>query len=120
MRLGLEEERVEVAVVAHQRLRGHRRAQVDDERELARVVDGERREAAHERRAVGEREPFLGLEHQRLQPELGDHVERLADLALVEHLGLADQRAADVGQRHQIAATRRTSRARGSAAGCRG
>ncbi len=92
-----------MAVVAHQRLRRHRRAQVHDERELARVVDDVDRERAHERRAVGEREPFLGLEHERLQAELQQDVGGLADLALVEDLGLAGECAADVGERDEVA-----------------
>ena len=33
-----------------------------------------------------QREPFLGLELERLQAELGQHVGRLADLAVEEHL----------------------------------
>ena len=109
VRLGLEQEGVEVAVVAEQRLRGHRGAQVHDERELARVVGGEHGEAGHERRAVGEREPFLGFQLERRQAELGQHVGRFTGRALVEHLGLADQRATDVGERDQI--TGRAARA---------
>ena len=46
--------------------------------------DGHAGERAHERRAVGEREPLLGLEQDRLEAELGQHVARGVALDAVE------------------------------------
>ena len=73
--LGLVEQKcVEVAAVAEQRLRGHRGQQVGQVGELARGADGQAGEGAHERGAVGQRQALLGLEHERLDPELGEDV----------------------------------------------
>ena len=82
VRLGLvEQERVEVAAVAEQRLRRHRGQQVREIGELARGGDREARERAHERGPVGQRQPLLGLERERLESELGQHLGSPRDLA---------------------------------------
>ena len=66
----LEQKCVEVAAISEQGLRGHRGHQVDQVGEVARCADGQAGERGHVRRAVRQCEPFLGLQHHRLAPQV--------------------------------------------------
>ena len=79
--------------------------------EPPRTHDPERRERAHELRAVDEREPFLRFEAERLEPRPRKRVAALEQLAVEPRTPFADEREREVGQRSEVAA-----RADGSAA----
>ena len=53
--------------------------------------------------AVDQRQPFLGAEDERLQPEPGERVARRHPLAAEQDRALADQRGAEMGERREIA-----------------
>ena len=62
-----EEVRGERAVRAQQGLHGHGRADVRDAQQVVEVVQREQQHAEHAVRAVDEREPLLGPQHERLE-----------------------------------------------------
>jgi hypothetical protein len=105
VRLGvIEQESVEVTAVSEQRLGGHRGQQIGQVGQLPRRSHGKASERAHERRAVGERKPLLGLQLKRFQTELGKGVRGAAPLAVERDRCLADERPAHVRERDQVAA----------------
>ena len=94
---------------AHRRI-GRQRA--GDQRRLRRAVGAEQagqRQRGRDLRAVDQRQPFLGGEHDRLQPGLGEAVARRHALAVEEDLAFADHRRRHMRQRREIA--RRADRA---------
>ena len=58
---------------------------------------------AHELRTVEQRQPLLGLELDRLPPQLRQHAGSRAHSPLVFHFAQPQQRQAHVGQRRQVA-----------------
>jgi hypothetical protein len=78
--------------------------------ELERVGQRERAERGHELRAVDEREPLLGLEHDRLETGLAQHTEAgPAHAVATDDLSLSDEHEREVRERREIA--RRSDRA---------
>ena len=90
--------------VAEQRLRGHRRGHVAQERQLLGVLDRQDAERARERGPVRDRQALLGFELEGLQAQLVKDVGGVPDLAAVQDLALADDGGAEVGKRHEVSA----------------
>ena len=82
----------------------HRRADVGDDREPARVDRGQRRERRHERRAVDERKTLLRLELERLEAFVGERVRRRPLATVVVDRPSARHDGRDVGQRDEVTA----------------
>ena len=90
-------------VRAQQRLDAHRPDHARGPDQAVRVGQDERPDGAHHLRPVEEREPFLGLERQRLQAGLAQRQHGRHDRAADLHLAATDERQRQVGERREVA-----------------
>ncbi len=87
-----------------QRLERHRAREVGGAREPTRAHEAEREGRRHELRAVDQREAFLRLEHDRLEPDARERLGAGQALAVDERLALADERQREMRERREVAA----------------
>ena len=92
-----------MAAVSEQRLGGHCGQQVRQVGELSGCSRRDAGERAHERGAVEQRQPLLGLERERLQAQLSQHLAGVARLPVEGDPRIAGDRTSHVGKRNQVA-----------------
>ena len=118
MRAGRDEVRIEGGAGAEHRLQAHDADDVGRQDEPPRVREGQAPDAGHQLRAVEQRQPLLGLQHERLEPGSRQDLAAAARAGAVDgRLALADEHERQVGQRGEVARTRRRCRATGSPGG---
>ena len=90
-------------VGAEQRLDADRRGHAGRPRQPVSVGEEQRPDRAHELGAVQEREPFLGLEDERLEADLAKGDERGHRVAVELDRAASDERQRQMGKRRQVA-----------------
>ncbi|RMS12693.1 hypothetical protein ALP75_200484 [Pseudomonas syringae pv. actinidiae] len=104
MRLGGEQALVEVLWIALQRHHIHRGDAGGQLQQVIGAGEGQAGNAGHDRRAVHQRQCFLGAQHQRRPAQFAMHVAGQTALVTEHHLALTGQGRGHVRQWRQITA----------------